>query len=239
MTKDDQKEFLQRLVVLGEYFDRELSASLQAAYYDALKIYPREEVFAALSAAMAGSRFFPKIAEIVDWIEGAPEDVAEAAWTDAKTAARRVGGYVSVVLDEALGKSIVALFGGWAEFCAAEFSPEMWASKRKEFGRVYSVMRGRCPERLVRLAGECEKNNGQRAEWEQYTSVYVLPTCRELTHDEAKRLVEGSNDRLSTRQNDRRSLSPARLDEGRGRDTGRVRPGAREDPSCGVAPEQR
>jgi hypothetical protein len=76
---------------------------------------------------------------------------------------RIAGSYASVVVeDAALGETITALFGSWPAACLADLSPEMWASKRKEFGRVYRVMRQRNLDGVRYLPGIAERDNGFR-----------------------------------------------------------------------------
>jgi hypothetical protein len=79
-----------------------------------------------------------------------------------------------VVTDPVLGETIVAMFQSWPAACVAELSPEMWAAKRKEFGRVYRTIAGRGLVGPRYLVGTCEQQNAGRPEWLAYVPVKRL-----------------------------------------------------------------
>ncbi len=191
MTEEDRPTFFERIVGLSELFHRELSAAAQALYFEALKDLPRADVFAALSDAATEAEFFPKPVEIRRFVIGNPEDAVERAWLAWKHAAVRVGGWSSLVVrDAALADTLVAMWGGWPEVCAADYSPEMWAAKRKEFERVYRVVSQRGLSGSRHLAGDCERHNSQRKEWAEFTPVGLLDgeTARALLPEEAEQI---------------------------------------------------
>lgn len=175
MTTQDLAAFSARLVELAELFDAKLSQGKQALYFEALKDLERAAVFAALTEAARRCTFMPKPAELRAFAVGDGEDATERAWMACRTAMRVVGSYASlVVADPALGEAIVTLFGSWPAACSADLSPEMWASKRKEFGRVYRVLvhRGLVGSRY--LPGICEAQNSGRPDWLVYVPVKQL-----------------------------------------------------------------
>lgn len=172
MDIGDSGEFRRRLVVLAELFDLKLSPQRQALYFEALRDLPFDVVAVALNFAAKGCTFFPKPAEIRKFALGDSEDQAEVAWMAFRAAMRDAGSYASLALDDpALGESIVAVFGSWPAACSTELSSEMWASKRKEFGRVYRVMANRNLTGTRYLPGICEQQNYGRAEWMEHVPV--------------------------------------------------------------------
>lgn len=182
----DNGEFRQRLVTLAELFDLKLAATRQALYFEALRDLPFEKVAQALNQAARVCKFFPKPAELRAIIVGDAEDAAEGAWMIFRKAMSAVGGYSSLVTaNPALGETILAVFGSWPQACSLELSPEMWASKRKEFGRVYRVVAGRSLDGVRYLPGICETRNMGREEWKKYIPIAVLET-------DMVRLLEGS-----------------------------------------------
>lgn len=133
MDAGDSSEFAQRLVGLGEVFDASLSPVKQALYFEALADLPLEDVVRALNQAMKACTFFPKPAELRDFAVGNVEDQAAQAWANLKRHAREIGAYRTWEVDTIFVLSVRDTFGSWPAYCAAELSPEMWASKRKEF----------------------------------------------------------------------------------------------------------
>lgn len=144
MTPTDYQPLLERLIGLSEVFRVPLSPAAQALYVEALQDLALPPVLAALGTLVRTARWFPKPAEIRQLVEGDVEARVEQAWLTWRTAARRLGSYRTVVTDDpVLAETLTAVFGGWVQACGAEYSPEMWASKRKEFGRVYQVLAAR------------------------------------------------------------------------------------------------
>jgi len=175
MEVTDSGEFRNRLVVLGELFDAKLSAAKQALYFEALRDLPFGDVAAALNAAAKVCIFMPRPAELRRLAIGDADDLAEQAWMTMRRAMACIGGYSSLVTSNpALGEAILATFGSWPEACSSELSPEMWAAKRKEFGRVYRVLTGRRLDGARYLPGVCEAQNAGRNDWRKFIPVAVL-----------------------------------------------------------------
>lgn len=190
MTTDDNTEFRNRLVALAELFDAKIAATRQALYFEALRDLPFEQVVQALTQAARACKFFPKPAELRSLAVGDIEDATEAAWMAFKGAMARAGAYSSLATSNAsLGETIVAVFGSWPQACATELSPEMWAAKRKEFGRVFRVLAGRGLDGARYLAGVCEAQNAGREDWTRHIPVAVLEmdSIRHLGPVEAER----------------------------------------------------
>jgi len=144
MIRADSQPFLERLIGLSEVFRAPLSPAAQQMYFEAVQDLPLSPVLAALNTLARTAKFLPKPADIRALVEGDAETRIEQAWLTWRTAARRIGSYRPVVTaDPVLAETLTAVFGGWAQACGADYSAEMWASKRKEFGRVYQVLAGR------------------------------------------------------------------------------------------------
>lgn len=189
MDLNDSGEFTRRLIAVGELFDVKLSPVKQALYFEALRDVEFADIAAALNAAVRACTFMPKPAELRKLALGDADDHAEQAWLLLRKAMRTVGAYASIATaDPALGEAILAMFGSWPEVCRAEFSPEMWSSKRKEFGRVYRLLRDRALTGARYLPGLTEQANAGRLEWAKYASIAVLTgtTVLELAGPQAE-----------------------------------------------------
>lgn len=187
--------FIAKLCELGELLEaKSLSPARQTLYFEALEDLPLKAVLIGLRVAAKTCTFMPKPAEIRKLAVGDEEDYAERAWMAFKQAMSKLGSYTSLVTqDAAVADTIIAVFGGWPEACAADLSPEMWSSKRKEFGRVYRVLRDRGLTGARYLAGVCERQNAGRLEWQKYNPVGVIGTegtCQRLSLEEAEQMRE-------------------------------------------------
>ncbi len=105
----------------------------------------------------------PKPVELRELALGATDDAAERAWLTYKRLAREVGGYQSPQFDDdVLADTILAVFGSWEHACWQDLTPEMWASKRKEFGRVYRACALGEAHGANTLPGFCDRENSLR-----------------------------------------------------------------------------
>ncbi len=187
MTTADFAHFSARLVELGELFDAKLSESKQLLYFQALSDLPLELVTDAVIQAARACKFFPKPVELRALVLGDDEDRAELAWLEYKRLARSCGGYGSPTFtDPALADALVAVFGSWEGACWSDFSPEMWSSKRKEFGRVYRAMRSRNETVPKQLPGFFERENGLRG--------YAPTNGHALTEGDHANVATGNGD---------------------------------------------
>jgi len=157
----DKEAVLNVVLELAEYFGAKLSSAVQRMYVAALADLGPDAIRAAAQQALRICKFMPKVAELREFAEGSPDDHTELAWQQLRDAMRIVGYARSVVFaDTRLADAVERVFGGWQQACAADWSDEMWAAKRKEFGRVYRALRlqGRS-DHSGHLAGFCETRN--------------------------------------------------------------------------------
>lgn len=160
MTTDEFETFSAQLVVLGELFEKQLSVSQQLLYFEALRDLELDPVLRAITQAARECKFFPKPVELRTFAVGDDAVHAEDAWQTYKRMAAEIGGYVSPMFsDAALAETLVAVFGSWEQACWIDLSPEMWASKRKEFDRVYRILRQRGVSGHRTLPSFCEREN--------------------------------------------------------------------------------
>lgn len=172
MDAAEHTAFRNRLVGLAEVFDVKLSPQRTALYFEALRDLPLERVVIAMNQTLQTAKFFPRPAEIRALAVGDSETAEEAAWMAFRAAMKTIGSYSSVSFDDAaLGETVMAMFGSWPAACVAEFSSEMWAAKRKEFGRVYRVCAGRKLDGARYLPGLCEQANGGREDWKKFVPL--------------------------------------------------------------------
>lgn len=192
MTNPDAVDFFRRLAVLSELYHGAgavFSDAKAELYFEALRDLSLDAVVLGLNRAVQRCKFMPLPAEIRTLAIGDSEDHAEAAWMLLRGAFNSVGSYTSLVVsDPALGEAIVACFGSWPQACASELTPEMWASKRKEFGRIYRVLLDRQLVGARYLPGICEAQNSGKREWAKYTPVVRLEAAgvERLTLEQAE-----------------------------------------------------
>ncbi len=137
MTTDDAPRFVERLTAVAEVFDAKLSEAKLTLYFEALKDLALADVLEGMGLAVRTCKFMPKPVELRELAVGTVEDRGEEAWIEFKDAMRRLGAYRAPVFESVLAFAITDTFGSWSAACEADLSPEMWASKRKEFLRAF------------------------------------------------------------------------------------------------------
>jgi len=160
MTDDDFPRFAERMAVVADVLDASVTPSRFRGYFEALRDLSLDAVLQALTACLRTQVYFPKPADLRNLAEGTTEQRADAAWAAWRKAARVVGSYASLLVDDpALAETLTAMFGSWPGACALELSPEMWANKRKEFTRIYATYCGRDLTGARYLVGQIEASN--------------------------------------------------------------------------------
>lgn len=150
----DKKLFLKSLNSLESAFGEKVSEDRAKIYWDILKGYSDIEIKKAVIRSIRELKFFPKISEIIEMIEGNIEDEAEIAWLVLKEKIERYGGYISVSFpDNPVIGSLVEAMGGWIKICGTSIEEEKWV--KREFIKLYSIMKKRInhPEQLPGIFG--------------------------------------------------------------------------------------
>ena len=162
----DKKLFLKSLNSLESAFSEKVSEDRAKIYWDILKGYSDLEIKRAIIGSLRKLKFFPKISEIIEMIEGNIEDEAEIAWLILKEKIERYDGYISVSFPEnpVIG-SVVEALGGWIKICDTTIKEEKWV--KKEFIKLYPIMKKKNnhPEQL---SGIFEIENSQKGYSEEY-----------------------------------------------------------------------
>lgn len=156
MTNDEAADFCARLTALAELFNAKLSEAAQVMYFEALRDLASADLVTAMSKAAKMCKFMPKPIELREFAVGNIEELALQAWNGYKQAAKIGGSLRSLICDGVLAFALENTFGSWPDACGLELSPEMWASKRKEFTQNYRIAMLRDPDppnRLLRGTG--------------------------------------------------------------------------------------
>ena len=124
------------------------------------KKYIDKQLISAVGEFLRVGKFFPRVSDIIETIEGNLIDEAELAWSCLIDKIDDKGHYESVSFLEypAIG-TIVEQWGGWSRVCDMNYKEEKW--KRIEFIKIYPIMkrRGNHPKEL---AGQFEIDNSNK-----------------------------------------------------------------------------
>ncbi len=167
MKITEQAEFFQLLVEVGENYDRAISGAMGKLYWENLKTFEFEDLKHAFHAHCRHpdeGRFFPKIADIMRWLEGSPESRALMAWSFVESCTERVGHYQSVVFDDPLIHAVIEDMGGWIKLCEQPLSemPFIALNFQKRYRAFLSYPPKRHPSYLVGLMEQENSHQGYK-----------------------------------------------------------------------------
>ena len=165
MKGEDYKQFANALGVLCEIHGKELSPLATQVYFKALEKFSIEEVEAAFSNAHVNCKWFPKPVELIELIQGGPENLSDRAEVEAGKVLQAIkshGAYLSVQLDDPVTAAVIQQgFGGWIKLCEdLKADSEKWF--RKDFVKIYQAYARQGIKYDGHLAGLIEAENTTR-----------------------------------------------------------------------------
>ena len=162
MVDQDDLEFATLMTGLAEVFAEPMSALRIAGYFGALKPFDLADVTRAINQALQECRFFPKPAELIEFIEGSKDGQAGKAWALLVEAARKGGQYASLWMEDfALAAAFRRTFPSWIEFCQGlpPVSDPMHASWFNRFRAAYTDAKRSLAQEDRYFVGWHEANN--------------------------------------------------------------------------------
>ena len=138
-----KSEFVAALYAAAEVFNEAISKTRVELYWAALCDLPVDELLASLSETIRSSTFFPKPAEIREWIEESDEVQADLAWGNAIATIGRTGWQkegLSRFEDEDVRVAIQAV-GGYLHLFDHLSHGNLMAQAERRFKRVLTYSR--------------------------------------------------------------------------------------------------
>ncbi|MDD5414634.1 MAG: DUF6475 domain-containing protein [Smithellaceae bacterium] len=145
------------MTVLCELYDKTPSPLLIGIYWKALEPFTDEQCETAFNSIICSSRFFPKPADFIEFLQGTNQDKATQAWIKTVNAIRKYGNYTSVKFDDPVIHAVIEFMGGWAN--TGEWHDDNLRWKEKEFLQLYKVMEKRGEPYPLHLPGLIEVIN--------------------------------------------------------------------------------
>lgn len=205
---NDERLIAERLLGLAEYFGKELSPATLDVYLEAFQAYDDRDIVNACTYVVKTLKFFPRVADFVEIIEGDPESKSAVAWRTLIKAIEDHGGYYSVRFDDGAIMAAVEAMGGWIQLCGLTYTDLKF--RQKEFDSLYRQFLRRRDSYPDKLVGFFEADNRSKG----YLDNIQVP--RRVTS-----IGERSSLRLAPERVDADSqseagnaLSPSRIDVG-------------------------
>lgn len=157
MTKID---FFPIFTLLCETYNREATKTLASAYFMVLEGLTISEFQAAVKSVLATRKFtnLPMPADILEIVNGNPDDVALIALKELEDAMSIHGAYRSVIFKDKVIMACVKGMGGWQGIC--QVTSDEWKFQKQEFLKLYRAYHrnGKYPE-VDYLVGKNEHQN--------------------------------------------------------------------------------
>ena len=128
MHNADKKKFAVLMEMLAENFDKENSKLKIDLYFESLKDFAIGEIEGAVYQSIKSLKWFPKIAELRELIEGDPDSRALIAWRYAVD--NRDESRTFEFDDPIIHYCIQEIFGDWISFCEKTLEELKWEEKR-------------------------------------------------------------------------------------------------------------
>lgn len=168
-TKDEQRRFLEALLVLCETYGRNLSVSTKAFWLKIMQGHLTcDEALRAIEKYLVSpdknSSFFPKPGDLIREAVGMPDDQVEVAWHDVSNTIERIGPYSSVKFRDPIAMAVIRDMGGWPQLCdRAGKTYDAMTMVGHEFRRLYRhYLRSRQVPEISHLPGIQETENAAR-----------------------------------------------------------------------------
>jgi len=136
--------FAANMTGMAEVFGVEMSPVKLMIYEKALGKFSDQEIQKAVDVAITTLKFFPKPVELIELIDGKPDERAVQAWGTLLETIQRHGAYRSVVFDDPKIASVVEMMGGWREVCT--WRVEDTSMRGSQFQKLYRGLNGCRPE---------------------------------------------------------------------------------------------
>jgi hypothetical protein len=118
MTSTDRPAFAELMLGIGEAYGEAVSDARMEIYFAALLDLSLERLRQAATAHVRASKFFPRVSELREALEGSPEDRSEIAWNATLQMVRHVGYWQEPTwTDPVMERAALELFGSWKSLC--------------------------------------------------------------------------------------------------------------------------
>lgn len=141
----DGKEFLRftrTMIVVAEYYNRQISDAVILLYWHGLNKYSIEQIETTAQRHMAHpdtGMYFPKIADFVRLLEGGSKDNAAIAWSKVESTVKHIGTYRDVVFDDPIIHAVIRDMGGWIQL--GDKTLDEWPFIGNDFKARYAAYR--------------------------------------------------------------------------------------------------
>ena len=153
-------EFFPVFTMLCETYNKQPTKSLASAYFMVLDDLTIQEFQTAVKSVLATRKFtnLPMPADILEVVNGNPDDVALIALKELEDAMSIHGAYRSVIFKNKVTMACVRGMGGWQAIC--QVSSDEWKFQKQEFLKLYRAYHrnGKYPE-VDYLVGLSEHKN--------------------------------------------------------------------------------
>jgi hypothetical protein len=181
MTTDDHEQFSADLGQILSFWGGTVTEFALDVWWGALKRHDLKAIRSAFSRHARDTergRFEPKPADVLRFLEGPTSSNAARAWASVTKAVAVVGGWNSVVFDDAVIHLCIVDLGGWTKVCETQIKE--WDFVGQRFKVLYEGHRDKLESapHLPYLGGRYEAHNTQKGHVTPVTMIGDPDRCR-------------------------------------------------------------
>lgn len=160
----DKEKLVKLLVGMHDIYNAKASEMTFLMYCKLLENYEYSQVEKAVYSAMKVNKFIPKPADIIDFIEGSPDDKSLIAWQEVIRMIETKGYTETVKFIDPIISNVLYDLGGWQWICSQTIDELKFVEKR--FREAYNVKLKQEVKEPRPMIGYFDEINGRRSEFE-------------------------------------------------------------------------
>ena len=139
MQTNELQTFSHLLKQVGALYGKAVNEVVIDLYWQALQCFDLAQIRQALQTHITNpdaGQYMPKPANVICILQGSSQTQALQAWSLVASTIGRLGGYTTVVFDDALIHAVITDMGGWVHLCKT--SQDELPFKANEFEKRYA-----------------------------------------------------------------------------------------------------
>jgi uncharacterized protein YdcH (DUF465 family) len=161
MNNNDKNKFMDLIGGIGLIFDKNINEIILKLYFEGLQDFTIEQIENAIKQILKTNKFFPKIAEIRNILEGdlnIKDGESDLALILLEKSFKISGDYIDCIFENPHINKTIKFISNWHDL----LNEEDWKFKRNEFKSIYQSLK-KDDYKLNKILGKHNENNPEQS----------------------------------------------------------------------------